>query len=717
MHETKSENTRKCTTMITQTDILEELKKSSDEYQHVILGTYSFDPDFFEEKILPVFTTKDAETILVLTDKNEYQKRFLDMSRAGHEYYVDYCYASQIFHPKFILLTWSEGIKLFLGSVNITKKAWFDSAEMVGSVTYLYDTPDKQAGKIISDFREYLLKIVEKDFLKSKKHKSKILEVIKKLPEIKENISTEIKLIHNIDESILEQVIKIIDESIKSVKISAPFFNKEGSVLDFFVDNGCKDFEILIQPKKVTEFPKEKIKKLISQGITINTNQIKFKENDNRFIHAKILIIKTNSASYCIYGSSNPTFSGMLSTPNRGNMELCVICKSSDENHYDQLIQNDSIQIDKININDVSETKNEKIESEKIVQDNLTDSYFDGNSLILNREMTTNSFEVVLAHTDEEFLKILTISNSQELKIDLNEKQFLFCSRPTYAYLEYHNEDKIIQSNKRWISTQSLELTPRRIDIERIQKSDGRYGLISFLNKLEQFTDDSDWFYYLLRRVKFEKLSSLEPVRRRLVERKYDYEESLEYEIPPKTDIVSIFKIKFEKNNKIIKDSLDSIEELHIEEFDKLFNQFLVWSKVVTWFVLRNEKFVDTLRFIRKNMETFLKIVQRLSKDDDFSSHLNNIYFWHHLLFFCYIIFRFHQKAGFMQKNKGVVKVFSETTREVMKIFQDKHEPISYSEMMSAIKEYEEFEGLEIDILGMGQIFRDEFGANILQST
>ena len=163
--------------MISQTDILEELKKSSDEYQHVLLGTYSFDPDFFEEKILPVFTTKDAETILVLTDKNEYQKRFSDMSTAGHEYYIDYCYASQIFHPKFILLTWSEGIKLFLGSVNLTKQAWFDSAEMVGSVTYLYNTPDKQAEKILSDFREYLSKIIEKQFIKSKKHKSKILEI------------------------------------------------------------------------------------------------------------------------------------------------------------------------------------------------------------------------------------------------------------------------------------------------------------------------------------------------------------------------------------------------------------------------------------------------------------------------------------------------------------------------------------------------------------
>jgi len=325
--------------MISQIDILENLKEASDEYQHVILGTYSFDPDFFEEKILPVFTTKDAETILVLTDKKEYQNRFSDMGRAGQEYYIDYCHASQIFHPKFILLTWSEGIKLIVGSVNLKKKAWFESGEMVGSITYFYSEPDKQVEKILSDFREFLSKILEKNFLKSKKHRSKILEVIEKLPQSKEEIEYKTKLLHNIDESILEQVKKIIKEPIKSVKISAPFFNTEGSVLDFFVNIGCKNFEIFIQPSKVTEFPKEKINKLISQGISINTNQIKFKENENRFIHAKIMIIKTGSEAYCLYGSSNPTFSGMLATPEKGNLELCVLGKSSDQKYYDKLIE------------------------------------------------------------------------------------------------------------------------------------------------------------------------------------------------------------------------------------------------------------------------------------------------------------------------------------------------------------------------------------------
>ena len=228
--------------MISQIDILEDLKESSDEYQHVILGTYSFDPDFFELKILPVLRSKDAETILVLTDKNEYHNRFSDMSRAGQEYYIDYCYASQVFHPKFILLTWSEGIKLILGSANLTKQAWFESGEMIGSITYHYSEPNKQVEKILAEFREFLSKIIEKNILKSQKHKLKILDIIKKLPESKKQIDSEIKLIHNIDRPILEQVKQFINKPIKSVKISAPFFNSEGSVLDFFVKAGCKNF-------------------------------------------------------------------------------------------------------------------------------------------------------------------------------------------------------------------------------------------------------------------------------------------------------------------------------------------------------------------------------------------------------------------------------------------------------------------------------------------
>ena len=49
--------------------------------------------------------------------------------------------------------------------------------------------------------------------------------------------------------------------------------------------------------------------------------------------------------------------------------------------------------IEKVGLDEISDTKNEKIESEKIIQDNLSDSYFEDKLLILNRERTDEIFK------------------------------------------------------------------------------------------------------------------------------------------------------------------------------------------------------------------------------------------------------------------------------------------------------------------------------------
>jgi len=43
--------------------------------------------------------------------------------------------------------------------------------------------------------------------------------------------------------------------------------------------------------------------------------------------------------------------------------------------------------------------------------------------------------------------------------------------------------------------------------------------------------------------------------------------------------------------------------------------------------------------------------------------------------------------------------------------------PIQSSEMILAIKEYEEFDDLKIDLEDMEQVFHKEFGSKILKST
>ena len=72
-------------------------------------------------------------------------------------------------------------------------------------------------------------------------------------------------------------------------------------------------------------------------------------------------------------------------------------------------------------------------------------------------------------------------------------------------------------------------------------------------------------------------------------------------------------------------------------------------------------------------------------------------------------------ESGFMQKNKGVVRVFAETTRDIIQNIQQKHEFIYSSKINETVKEYNEFENLEIDITEMERIFREEFSSEIIK--
>jgi len=69
-----------------------------------------------------------------------------------------------------------------------------------------------------------------------------------------------------------------------------------------------------------------------------------------------------------------------------------------------------------------------------------------------------------------------------------------------------------------------------------------------------------------------------------------------------------------------------------------------------------------------------------------------------------------------MQKNKGVVRVFAETTRDIIQNIQQKHEFIDSAKINETVKEYNEFENLEIDITEMERIFREEFSSEIIKN-
>ena len=695
--------------MASHVDILGDLKDDFNEYVHVILGTYSFDPDFFEFKILPIFRYNEVENILVLTDKREYQEKLLTMERAGHDYYIDHCYASKTFHPKFVLLVGPERVKLILGSANLTKSGWFESGEIIGSVTHDFSEHDTDSEKILSDFRDFLSKIIERNYIKSKKHRSKLSKVIENLPASHADKKLNVHLIHNIERPILEQVVEIVNAPIKSVKILAPFFDVKGSVFDFFIKNGCKKFHVFLQHDNVTRFPKDKIKDMRADGCEIELCNITFKKNEDRFIHAKIIIIETTLKSYCLYGSANPTSSGMLSTPKNGNLELCVL-DTSTPNHYYTLVENDQTIIEHISVEQIHDTPkppNTKLELNAIT---IHDAYLDKKKLVLETDTLPGSANIVLSHVDEESC-IIPVNTQEELfAVNLDDEQFVFCSEPTYVQIRLRkNQD---ESNRRWISTQRLETIPRRVDVEKILNGDGISGLLLYLNKHKKFEDDPQWFYHFLSLLRFDDLANLETGRRRAVQRKRKTEIDGTYEKPPEINPKVIFKRKFEKISNDIEESLQDMNKFEQKKFENLFELFLRCGLLNFWFTYEKIIPIEHLRFIRVGIEKFLDLFEYIPKDKNFEKCLNDINFWQHFLLLSFLMYTLQKKAGFLRTNPRVLKVFKETTAQLVNEIEN--DVIFVKEdFNSAMKEYSEFENLDIDLAKMDQFYMDEFSKKI----
>lgn len=683
-------------------EILKEIKDSSDEYQHVVLGTYTFEPSFFEAKILPIIQKRDAENILILLDPSEYREQFDSMQYAGQDYYVDFCSCKNVFHPKFSLFVWSGGAKLIIGSANMTDPGWQTSGELLTNIEINTEKPDQNSFSIFSEIRDFLGKLINYDLLKSTKHREKLKEALVSLNllDIKLDKSQNIIALHNLDKPILNQVFDLIGtDTIEQVDICAPFFDSEGSVINEIFKRGCKTIRIFLQPEKVVGFPQEEILRLQSKKTNIEVFSISFKEN-SRFLHAKLMIIKTQNGVYCLTGSANPTKSGMLSTFLSGNVELCVLRTEQKYDYFDYIINPEYFEIKQLDPKGVSMHSYETKSAVEVLEIRLTEARLEGKDLVIGFESKKplGKLKILLSHHTKEHLDFSNVEiQNNFIRINLDEPSFSFVSKPTFVILEAEINGIPVKSDRRWISTQDLELKPRRRDIEQIAKSSGRIGLIPFFNQLEKQSEDLGWFLYYLQQIEFDDLlGGLDFARRRLMKRNADAEEEGEaiLEERPQIEAKKALTKIVNRNIKNLKKQFESlsVDKEFPHSFEKIFNRFMFLNKISLWFYLSKKSGVDELRHIRVALEEMIKVVRNLSNKDT-QSIFNEFLVWEHLIIFAYLINQIHKSIWYPQSNRGVYSVFLDTYKEIMQSYGEQKFEDRQFRFEKAIKEYnDEFE-------------------------
>ena len=110
--------------------LFEHVRKNVGDTKYGIILTYTFDPEFFENSILPLIN-ESLSKILVFVDENEYYHllKSKKMNLAGRKYYLIPISLSGIFHPKLAMFISKKQVHLYVGSMNITATGFLTNIE------------------------------------------------------------------------------------------------------------------------------------------------------------------------------------------------------------------------------------------------------------------------------------------------------------------------------------------------------------------------------------------------------------------------------------------------------------------------------------------------------------------------------------------------------------------------------------------------------------
>lgn len=317
--------------------IITEIEKSRG-YEIALITTFNFDISFFERKMLNSLMDNDVKKIELFVDAGQLDKALQNNrdNALNKKYIVNAIDIKSSFHPKVILLLGQDRAKLIISSANITLSGYTLNNEIFKS--FLYDKNNENNLNLINDAIDFFIKLNDLAYYKD----TNIFDSIQNLVYVgKKNNNTDIKLIHSIDESINEQIRRIINDKVDSIDVAVPYYDKELLGLERLKESfECSNINLYIQNEKST-FPKQynEEKNIIDFSKIIVYS--KLKNNDkNNFYHGKVFRINTNNKSYILYGSSNCTLSALdKSYKNNGNVE-CNILEYGEKEEFDYFFNN-----------------------------------------------------------------------------------------------------------------------------------------------------------------------------------------------------------------------------------------------------------------------------------------------------------------------------------------------------------------------------------------
>lgn len=306
-----------------------EVQKNND---YIILTTFCFDPYFFDKYLFHKIRANNPEAeVLVLIDGEQYTQSLEKFTtETGRSYHLIPIYVDRgVFHPKVSLFvsTRKKEATIYVASSNLTLPGFTRNAEIVAKIKYNSNYLDKNVYLI----QNFFITLINKKYIRDAKSIMMVERAFQGFlteNEIKEDIDYE--FIHNLDNSILSEMVKLVDPSSPYEAILlAPFFAQDESVIKKLRDHINIDNVSIGLPKNRHNLnnPSEYIKYFTKNSINYNFCNAVYLTDESRIFHSKLIYLK-GKMQYLLVGSPNITSSALLRNGEIGNIECAIFLKN-----------------------------------------------------------------------------------------------------------------------------------------------------------------------------------------------------------------------------------------------------------------------------------------------------------------------------------------------------------------------------------------------------
>lgn len=321
--------------------ILDEISNSRG-YSIALLTTFNFEISYFERTILSALYDKGIKNIELFVDADELEKAVSESidNNLNKKYIANPIRINSAFHPKIVLLLGEEKAKLIVASANIKTSGYTLNNEIYNVFEYSKDNPENL--NLINNAISFFERLNSMSYYQDERIFNKINDLIYRH---RKSDNNDVKLIQNLDLSVIDQLKEIITEKVVSIDIAVPYYDNEllgyKSLSEAF---DCKNINLYLQ-NGLSTFPVDYNKNNeIVESDNIYT-YLKLKSNGKKnFYHGKVFRINTENKAYILYGSSNCTLSALSKTfHNGGNIE-CNILESGQKDEFDYFFDNFEIE-------------------------------------------------------------------------------------------------------------------------------------------------------------------------------------------------------------------------------------------------------------------------------------------------------------------------------------------------------------------------------------